>query len=51
MLCDRIAVISNGRLSAPMPVGEASVETIGMLMGDAGFQASSATREKVPSVV
>jgi len=31
-LCDRIAVISNGRLSAPEPAAEASIEMIGRHM-------------------
>ncbi|MDE2576909.1 MAG: ABC transporter ATP-binding protein [Rhodospirillales bacterium] len=35
LLCDRIAVIAGGRLSAPMPVAEASIERIGLLMADA----------------
>ncbi len=34
-IADRIAVLSGGRLSAPMPVGETSVEGIGLLMGGA----------------
>jgi simple sugar transport system ATP-binding protein len=33
LLCDRIAVIAAGRVSAPMPVREATIETIGLLMG------------------
>lgn len=33
LLCDRIAVIAAGRLSAPMSVKEATIETIGLLMG------------------
>ena len=33
LLCDRIAVIAAGRLSAPMHVKEASIEQIGLLMG------------------
>ena len=32
-LCDRIAVIAGGRLCAPLPVAEATVERIGLLMG------------------
>jgi ABC-type uncharacterized transport system ATPase subunit len=36
-LCDRIAVIAGGRLSAARPVSEASVEEIGLLMGGSGF--------------
>ncbi|WP_298216986.1 ABC transporter ATP-binding protein [Acidocella sp.] len=35
LLCDRIAVIAAGRLSPAMPVQEASLETIGLLMGGA----------------
>jgi simple sugar transport system ATP-binding protein len=34
-IADRIAVLSGGRLSPPMPVGETSVEGIGLLMGGA----------------
>ena len=32
-LCDTLAVINEGRLSAPMPVAEAKIEEIGLLMG------------------
>jgi len=32
-LCDTLAVINDGRLSAPMKVAEADVEAIGLLMG------------------
>jgi simple sugar transport system ATP-binding protein len=32
-LADRIAVISEGKLSEAMPIGEASIEQIGLLMG------------------
>jgi len=32
-LCDRIAVMFHGRLSPPRPVGQTSVEQIGLLMG------------------
>ena len=35
VLADRIAVIAGGRLSAPMPTREATVESIGRLMGGA----------------
>jgi len=34
-IADRIAVLSGGVLSPPMPVGEASIEGIGLLMGGA----------------
>ena len=33
VLCDSISVIAGGRLSAPVPVAEATVEKIGLLMG------------------
>jgi ABC-type uncharacterized transport system ATPase subunit len=33
LLCDRIAVIAAGQVSAPMPVKEATIERIGLLMG------------------
>jgi len=33
LLCSRIAVIAAGRVSAPMPVAEATIEKIGLLMG------------------
>jgi simple sugar transport system ATP-binding protein len=33
VLCDRIAVMFHGRLSEPSPVGQSSVEQIGLLMG------------------
>ncbi|HQU02146.1 MAG TPA: hypothetical protein PLI12_06820, partial [Acetobacteraceae bacterium] len=33
LLCDRLAVIAGGRLSAPMRVADASIERIGLLMG------------------
>jgi general nucleoside transport system ATP-binding protein len=32
-LCDTLAVINEGRLSAPMPVAGANIEEIGLLMG------------------
>ncbi|HEX6122239.1 MAG TPA: hypothetical protein VFY89_03710, partial [Ktedonobacterales bacterium] len=32
-LADRIAVIAEGRLSVAIPIAEASVERIGLLMG------------------
>ena len=34
-ICDAIAVMHNGHLSAPVPIGEATFETIGLLMGGA----------------
>jgi ABC-type uncharacterized transport system ATPase subunit len=33
MICDRLAVIAEGRLSPPVPTGETSVEQIGAWMG------------------
>jgi general nucleoside transport system ATP-binding protein len=33
LLCDRIAVIAGGRLSPPIPVADATVAQIGLLMG------------------
>ena len=33
LICDRVAVIAGGRLSEPVPVREATVEQIGLLMG------------------
>ena len=39
-ISNRFAVISEGRLSAPQPVGEVSVEEIGLLMG--GVHSSAA---------
>ena len=35
-ICDRIAVIAEGRLSSSIPVAEATIEQIGLLMGGAG---------------
>jgi general nucleoside transport system ATP-binding protein len=41
-VCDRIAVIAAGRLSAARPIGEVTVEEIGLLMGGtAGLPAAS----------
>jgi general nucleoside transport system ATP-binding protein len=37
-IADRIAVMFVGRLSAPVPVGQASRESIGLLMGGAGME-------------
>ena len=33
LVCDRIAVIAGGRLSPPIPVAEATIEQIGLVMG------------------
>jgi simple sugar transport system ATP-binding protein len=40
LLCDRIAVIAAGRVSAPMPVKEATIEQIGLLMGGGAVKAA-----------
>ncbi len=42
-LCDRIAVIAEGRLSEAIPVAEATIEQIGLLMGGAGGKAAEAS--------
>jgi general nucleoside transport system ATP-binding protein len=34
-ICDAIAVMHNGHLSAPVPIGQATYESIGLLMGGA----------------
>ena len=39
LLCDRIAVIAAGRMSASMPVKDATVAQIGLLMGGTGMPA------------
>ncbi len=41
-LCDRLAVLFAGRLSAPMPVREASVERLGLMMAGAREAADAA---------
>ncbi len=38
MLCDRIAVIAAGRVSAPVKVKDATIEQIGLLMGGSSQQ-------------
>jgi general nucleoside transport system ATP-binding protein len=40
-LCDRLAVMNEGRLSRPLIVGEASIEEIGLLMGGVHGQAEA----------
>ncbi|MDC9825491.1 ABC transporter ATP-binding protein [Devosia sp. ZB163] len=45
-LCDTLAVINGGRLSAPMRVGEVSIEEIGLLMG--GIHGTAAETHIVP---
>ncbi|MBV8473035.1 MAG: ATP-binding cassette domain-containing protein, partial [Hyphomicrobiales bacterium] len=35
LVCDRVAVIAGGRLSPPIPVKEATIEQIGLVMGGA----------------
>jgi simple sugar transport system ATP-binding protein len=49
LLCDRIAVIAAGRVSAPIPVREATIETIGLLMG--GDHAAGETAEAEQNAV
>jgi ABC-type uncharacterized transport system ATPase subunit len=44
-LCDRLAVMNEGRLSRPLVVGEASIEEIGLLMGGVHGQ-TEASQEK-----
>ena len=45
-LCDRLMVMNLGRLSAPLIVGEASVEEIGLLMGGVhGLAEAAADRD------
>jgi simple sugar transport system ATP-binding protein len=46
LLCDRIAVIAAGRVSPPMPVKEATIEQIGLLMGGG---AAAVEAEHVPA--
>jgi simple sugar transport system ATP-binding protein len=41
-LCDRIAVIAQGRLSSPQPTDLLSVEEVGVLMGGAAADAGRA---------
>ncbi|MGC9268597.1 ABC transporter ATP-binding protein [Acidiphilium sp.] len=45
MLCDRIAVIAAGRVSAPMPVGAVTIEQIGLLMGGTAAAAETVFEE------
>ncbi len=40
--CDRVAVIAGGRLSPPVPIAEASVEQIGLIMGAASHKETAA---------
>jgi simple sugar transport system ATP-binding protein len=46
LLCSRIAVIAAGRVSEPMPVAEATIEKIGLLMGGG---AAAREAEHVPA--
>ena len=48
-LCDRIAVIAGGRLSEPRPVGAATVEEIGLLMGGGGMGGRGGDRNAHPA--
>ena len=40
-VCDRIAVMHDGELSEPIPREEATLETIGLLMGGAASEATA----------
>lgn len=44
-ICDAIAVMHAGKLSAPVPIAEASFEKIGLLMGGAEPEATMAAEE------
>jgi simple sugar transport system ATP-binding protein len=46
-LCDTLAVINMGRLSPARPVGEVSVEEIGLLMG--GVHGATEVHDAVPA--
>ena len=46
-ICDRIAVMSEGRLSQPVPVSEATTEEIGLLMG--GIHSSAQDQQESAS--
>ncbi len=50
-LCDRISVLAGGRLSPAVPASEATVETIGMLMGGTGMPATPVQNEGASAVV
>jgi general nucleoside transport system ATP-binding protein len=41
LFCDRVAVIAGGRLSPPIPVREATIEQIGLVMGGAAAKSTS----------
>ena len=47
VLADRIAVIAGGRLSAPIPTHQATIEFIGRLMGGPSASAYAAQQEPV----
>ncbi|MCV0350043.1 MAG: ABC transporter ATP-binding protein [Nitratireductor sp.] len=44
-MCDSVAVMHDGRLSAPMPIAEATFEKIGLLMGGATPERSELPEE------
>ncbi|WP_159585799.1 ABC transporter ATP-binding protein [Chelativorans xinjiangense] len=46
-ICDAIAVMHHGRLSAPIPIGEATYEKVGLLMGGARPEAAEPMLEAV----
>jgi simple sugar transport system ATP-binding protein len=47
-LCDRIAVLTGGRLSAAQPRSQLDVETVGMLMAGAAQTAGAARMAATP---
>ena len=50
LLCDRIAVIAAGRLSPPVPVKQATVAQIGLLMGGTHASAEGETARKEAAI-
>ncbi len=46
-ICDAIAVMHHGRLSAPIPISEATYEKVGLLMGGARPEAAEPVLEAV----
>ncbi len=49
LLCDRIGVIAAGRVSPPMPVKDATIERIGLLMGGSSPEAVVEDADAVPA--
>jgi simple sugar transport system ATP-binding protein len=48
-MADHIAVIANGRLSAPRPIAEVTVEEVGLLMGGVAAPLPPERRHAVPA--